>query len=204
MSAIQVLCVVALTGIGLALTAPQTLLLLRGRVAAGVSIPGLISSVLSYIAWAGFAAGVHDRVFVLSLLLPGALELLTLTLSIRYRGEWHGWWVPLVWAGCLLLAVRLGLVALGALLAVSIIWEYGPPTWESWHTPDVSGVSLPAWRLRVLDGALWGGYGLLVWNVQLVIAGVSALLLALVVLAGLRAPFHVGATPVRERVSEST
>ena len=57
-----------------------------------------------------------------------------------------------------------------------------PQAWQSWHTRDLSGISLPMYALFTSGVALWLGYGLMIGSFPIIAANVVTLLLASVVL----------------------
>lgn len=57
-----------------------------------------------------------------------------------------------------------------------------PQAWQSWHTRDLSGISLPMYALFTLGVALWLGYGLAIGSMPVVAANAVTLMLASVVL----------------------
>jgi MtN3 and saliva related transmembrane protein len=57
-----------------------------------------------------------------------------------------------------------------------------PQAWKSWHTRDLSGISLPMYALFTLGVALWLGYGLVIGSLPVIAANGITLVLASVVL----------------------
>jgi hypothetical protein len=55
---------------------------------------------------------------------------------------------------------------------------------EAWRAPDVSGVSVVAWRIRVRDGLVWAIYGVVATQTESLIFGSTAACLAVGVLVG--------------------
>ncbi len=57
-----------------------------------------------------------------------------------------------------------------------------PQAWKSWHTRDLSGISLPMYALFTLGVAFWLVYGLLIASTPIIIGNGITLALATVVL----------------------
>ena len=185
MTAFDITFMTVASVLGVGLIAPQTSRILRTRNAAGVSVAGLVCSCISYIGWISFALHLLDIPMLVSLLLPFILEAITLGLAIRWGGELHGLSTCWIWLTALLVASMIGWSALGTLLAISIVWGYGPAVVEAWRAADVSGVSVVAWRVRVIDGLAWASYGLFSDQKESLIYGSAAAALACGVLSGL-------------------
>lgn len=189
---ITFMTVASLLGIGL--IAPQALRIMRTHNAAGVSVTGLVCSCISYAGWVSFAVHLLDIPMLVSLLLPFVLETITLVLAVRWNGETGGMTIAGCWLAAVVSASLIGWPALGALLAISIVWGYGPAVVEAWRAPDVSGVSVLAWRVRVLDGLAWASYGLVTTQSESLVYGTAAASLAVGVLVGLARARHAAAS----------
>ncbi|MBF0218959.1 MAG: SemiSWEET transporter [Gammaproteobacteria bacterium] len=57
-----------------------------------------------------------------------------------------------------------------------------PQAWHSWHTRDLSGISLPMYLLFTLGVALWLVYGLLIQSLPIILANSITMVLALLVM----------------------
>ena len=57
-----------------------------------------------------------------------------------------------------------------------------PQAWQSWHTRDLSGISLPMYAMFTLGVALWLAYGVLIGSMPIIIANTITLGLAVLVL----------------------
>lgn len=57
-----------------------------------------------------------------------------------------------------------------------------PQAWKSWHSRDLSGISLPMYAMFTLGVALWLVYGLMIGSLPVIIANAITLILAAVVL----------------------
>lgn len=171
--------------LGVGLIAPQTWSIVRTHNAAGVSVTGLVCSCISYAGWIAFALHLADVAMLVSLLFPFVLEAITLGLAIKWYGETTGIGSAVVWLTALLVAGLVGWSALGGLLALSIVWGYGPAVVEAWRAADVSGVSVLAWRMRAIDGLVWAAYGIGAAQIESLAYGTAAATLAAAVLVGL-------------------
>jgi len=191
MTAFDVTFMTVASVLGVGLIAPQTWRIMRTSNAAGVSVTGLVCSCISYAGWVSFALHLLDIPMLVSLLFPFVLEAVTLALAIRWGGELAGLSTCWIWLAALVVAGLIGWAALGSLLAVSIVWGYGPAVLEAWRAADISGVSVVAWRVRVVDGLAWASYGLGSDQTESLIYGTTAAGLAIGVLAGLRRARHL-------------
>jgi MtN3 and saliva related transmembrane protein len=57
-----------------------------------------------------------------------------------------------------------------------------PQAWKSWHTRDLSGISLPMYALFTLGVALWLAYGIVIGSMPIIVANAITFLLAFMVL----------------------
>lgn len=57
-----------------------------------------------------------------------------------------------------------------------------PQAWKSWHSRDLSGISLPMYAMFTLGVALWLVYGLMIGSLPVIVANAITLVLAAVVL----------------------
>jgi MtN3 and saliva related transmembrane protein len=77
---------------------------------------------------------------------------------------------------------------LGYPAAVLTTAAFVPQAWKSWHTRELSGISLPMYALFTLGVALWCLYGVMLGSWPIIIAnGVTFLLAAVVLVLKLRA-----------------
>ena len=57
-----------------------------------------------------------------------------------------------------------------------------PQAWKSWHSRDLSGISLPMYAMFTLGVALWLAYGVSIGSMPVIIANAITLGLAALVL----------------------
>lgn len=57
-----------------------------------------------------------------------------------------------------------------------------PQAWKSWHSRDLSGISLPMYAMFTLGVALWLAYGVMIDSQPVIVANAITLLLAALVL----------------------
>jgi uncharacterized protein with PQ loop repeat len=138
---------------------PQPIRLMRTGVPDGVSPLMAMNIGLTELAWLvyGLIAGL---VPVWAVSLPAfPLAVLTVVLLRRQitRFDLLGaclWLVviSLAWAGG----------ALGAVLGLSVIVQYGPQVWTAVRSDQLDGISPAMWKLAFVDALTWGAYGLAV------------------------------------------
>ena len=150
--------------LALAYSVPQLLRLVRTGSTAGVSLPAVANSSVSYLAWTAYSCTLSDPWLLASSAvgLPGTLAL---TVLVWRRGaDRSGLWVPVLWAGLLAVAAwldaSLGTSATAAALGASVLWLLVPTLSTVWRSPDVSGQAPGTWWVLALEGALFLAYGL--------------------------------------------
>ena len=83
-----------------------------------------------------------------------------------------------------------GWTVLGTVLGLSNGLYLGPSVIAAWRSHVPVGISPASWCLTVLEGLKWGFYGVLVFAVPIMVYGVTAILLALLVLLRLWVARH--------------
>lgn len=71
---------------------------------------------------------------------------------------------------------------IGFLAATFTTIAFIPQAWKSWHTRDLSGISLPMYALFTLGVSFWLIYGFLITSWPIMVGNSITLALALVVL----------------------
>jgi uncharacterized protein with PQ loop repeat len=178
--------VVTAFAVVLALThpVPQVVRVLRTRSVAGVSGPTTWIGFAVNVAWVtyGIARGlipvaVLSGAYVAGYVVIGAL--------LVRGGNRRGTGVGLL-AGLLLVALTLvgGWGLLGTALALVVVPQYLPQVVEAWTGDDLTGLSPGSYVVAVLDGVVWGGFGLVAADAPLVLYGVVMVTVASAVLVG--------------------
>jgi uncharacterized protein with PQ loop repeat len=138
---------------------PQPIRLIRTGVPDGVSPLMAMNIALTELAWLAYGLGT-GLVPVWAVSLPAfPLALLTVVLlraQIR-RADVIG---AVLWAVLILIAWVGG--ALGAVLGLSVVVQYGPQVWTALRQDDLDGISPTMWKLAFIDALTWGAYGLAV------------------------------------------
>ena len=70
----------------------------------------------------------------------------------------------------------------GYLAAILTTVAFVPQAWQSWHSRDLSGISLPMYAMFTLGVALWLAYGIVISSLPLILANAVTLVLAALVL----------------------
>jgi len=163
---------------------PQVVRVLRTRSVAGVSGPTTWIGFVVNVAWVtyGIARGlapvaVLSGAYVAGYVVVGAL--------LVGRGNRRGIGTGLL-AGSVLAALTLagGWGLLGTALALAVVPQYLPQVVEAWTGDDLTGLSPGTYVVGVLDGVVWGGFGLVAADSPLVLYGVVMVTVASAVLLG--------------------
>jgi len=165
---------------------PQVLRVVRGGRIAGVSGPT---------TWLGFALNAGWLAYgaaqgLLPLLVLSAVYAAgygTIGILLVSRGNRSGI-VPAVVVAAFgaLLVVAVGWTALGTVLALAVGLQFLPQVVEAWRGTDLSGLAPGTYVVGAVDGVVWGGYGLVVGDVPLVLYGVIMCTVAGLVLLPVR------------------
>jgi MtN3 and saliva related transmembrane protein len=67
--------------------------------------------------------------------------------------------------------------------AFSTTVAFIPQAWQSWHTRNLSGISLPMYALFTIGVALWLAYGIAIASAPVIIANAITLMLSALVLS---------------------
>lgn len=178
--------VVTALAVLLALThpVPQIVRVLRTRSVAGVSGPTTWIGFAVNVAWVtyGIARGlasvaVLSGAYVVGYAVVGALLL--------KGGNRRGIaWALVAAAAMAGLAVGGGWAFLGTVLALAVLPQHLPQVVEAWTSQDLTGLSPGTYIVGVLDGLVWGGFGMVVTDGPLMLYGVIMCSVAVAVLAG--------------------
>ncbi|HEX4902520.1 MAG TPA: SemiSWEET family transporter [Acidimicrobiales bacterium] len=178
--------VVTALAVVLALThpVPQIVRVVRTRSVAGVSGPTTWIGLVVNVAWVSYGVA---RGLVPVAVLSGAYVagyVVVATLLVR-RGNRRGVGVALLAAAAMAgLTAAGGWAVLGTVLALAVLPQYLPQVVEAWTADDLTGLSPGTYVVGVLDGVVWGGFGLVVADRPLVLYGVVMVSVATAVLAG--------------------
>lgn len=93
-------------------------------------------------------------------------------------------------AACVIIQAAAGWTVLGTVLGLSNGLYLGPSVVAAWRSYAPAGVSPLSWSLLALDGITWGLFGVLVQAAPVVVYGVTAALLAGLVLLRLWVTRH--------------
>lgn len=179
---------------------PQIVRVLRTRSVAGVSGSTTWIGLAVNVAWVtyGVARGLAPVAVLSGAYVAGYVVIATLLVR---RGNRRGVGIGLL-AGATLAAITLtgGWSLLGTALALVVVPQYLPQVVEAWTSDDLTGLSPGTYVVAILDGVVWGGFGLIAADAPLVLYGVVMITVATAVLTG-RARWVVrrgGATVVVE------
>jgi len=161
---------------------PQVVRVLRTRSVAGVSGPTTWIGLVVNVAWVSYGvAGGILPVAVLSLAyVAGYLAIGALLVRAgNRRGIGVG---ALAGAALAALTAAGGWTALGTVLALAVLPQFLPQVVEAWTADDLTGLAPGTYVLGLLDGIVWGGFGLVAADGPLVLYGVVMVTVATAVL----------------------
>jgi uncharacterized protein with PQ loop repeat len=141
---------------------PQVVRLLRTHSVEGVSSATTMLGVVVAVAWIayGLARGLPTVYLLSFVFLAGYLVTATL---LWQRGRRSGVGLAaLLASGFVAVTAGLGWTALGLVLGAVAIAQFAPQVIEANRATDLSGLAPGTCVVWLLDGIVWGGYGLLV------------------------------------------
>ena len=177
---------VALTAVAvlLALTqpVPQIVRLARTRSAAGVSGPTAWLGLIINLAWMTY--GISRSLVVVTIVsAPYVVGYAAIVALLVRSGNRRG---PRTAIGAAvgLVAVTAfgGWTALGVVLALTVGAQFLPQVVEAWRAHDLTALAPGTYLVCLLDGLVWGGYGLAVADGPLVLYGIVMVTVAVLVL----------------------
>ncbi len=168
--------------VALAHPVPQIVRVLRTRSVAGVSGSTTWLGLAINLAWVsyGVARGlvpvaVLSTAYVLGYGVVGAL----LVARGNRRGIGTG---ALAGVGLAGLVVVGGWTALGTVLALAVLPQFLPQVVEAWRADDLTGLAPGTYLIAVLDGIVWGGFGVVAGDRPLMLYGLIMCSVAVAVL----------------------
>jgi uncharacterized protein with PQ loop repeat len=182
----------------LARLVPQPVRLVRTGVPDGVSPLMALNVAVTELAWLtyGFVSGLVPVWLVTLPALPLAVWTAVL---LRRQTRWRDLIGAGVWLAAIVVAWLAG--ALGAVLAVSVLVQYGPQVWTALRSDRLEGIAPATWKLAIVDAFMWGAYGLAVGDAALILYTVTLSSCAVVILVRIAhshraaSALGVGATP---------
>jgi hypothetical protein len=162
-----------------------------------VSVAALACSTVSGLAWTAYGVVEHDVWVALPALLTLPATVAAAGLAWTRGGSRERLWLPLAWAGTLVLAavssLWLGGGVVDAVLGCSVALMVTPAAVTAWRSTDVSALAASGWWLLLVDALLGGCYGVLAGVGANLVYAVVASTGALVVLGRLALPAHLHA-----------
>lgn len=171
--------------LAIAVSVPQFVRLWRGDTAAGVSLPAVLNSAISFLAWTVYALCLGDGWLIASSAIGLPFAIVTALAAWRCGADRGGLWLPLLWACVLIGTCVLGGTTAKVVVGASIGWFVVPAAAKAWLSRDVSGIAVGSWLTVALEGALFLGYGVVQGVGATVVYGVVAVLGSAAVMARL-------------------
>ncbi len=150
--------------VAIGVSVPQFVRLWRGGTAAGVSLPAVLNSAISFLAWTMYALWIGDTWLIASSAVGLPFAAATAVAAWWFTAQRTGLWLSAVWV-----AVLLGSCAIQAVsgwelvrltVGASIGWLVVPAVVQAWRSHDVSGLAAGSWWVLSAEGILFLGYGL--------------------------------------------
>jgi uncharacterized protein with PQ loop repeat len=139
---------------------PQAARLLRTGESAGVSKLGAVNAVSNTAGWLAYGLAVDEIILWGPCLLALPVELVVVRL-IREPMGGRERLIAVGWATALALSWPVGgRAALAALMGIGILAGTVPHVVAAVRSRSLAGVEPRTWRIAIVDGTLWGGYGI--------------------------------------------
>lgn len=163
---------------------PQVLRVLRTRSVAGVSGPTTWIGVVVNAAWMIYGIA-RDLAPVAVLSGAYVLGYVVVAVLLVRAGNRLGLGTGIA-AGALLAGATFlgGSALLGTLLALAVLPQFLPQVVEAWTADDLTGLAPGTYVVGLMDGVVWGGFGLVAADRPLVLYGIVMISVASAVLLG--------------------
>ncbi len=161
---------------------PQIVRLVRARSTAGVSGPTAWLGLAINLAWMayGVARGLLPVTVLSTAYVAGYAGIVVLLVR---GGNRRGPGTALAGAaGLAAVTVVGGWTTLGAVLALTVGAQFLPQVVEAWRSHDLTGLAPGTYVVCLLDGMVWGTYGIAVVDGPLMLYGVVMVTVAVLVL----------------------
>lgn len=159
---------------------PQYLRFRRDGSTAGVSLPAMVNSVISFIAWIVYSLRIGDAWLIASSALGLPFAAATAYAAWRSGASRSGLWVPTLWVWILLCSSAIqwleGWSLANLAVGASMGWFVTPAAIKAWRSADISGVAAGSWWIVVTEGAVYLGYGLVSGASSSTVCGIVTLL----------------------------
>jgi uncharacterized protein with PQ loop repeat len=167
---------IAGTILGLVRALPQLFRLLKARQAHGVSVDTALTSAIVSSGWVVYAL-LTGQPFVILATVPSAFIFALVTIfALRYGRRISEFKFAPLWLLVLVLAgILAGKNGLGMFLPVSVLVANLPQLFVAYREGNLADLSLGTWLLSMIDGLVWGAYGILTGDISIMLYGVFQL-----------------------------
>lgn len=156
--------------IGLVRALPQLLRLIRTRDAHGVSLDTTATSCVVSSAWATYGILTAQAAVAIASGLTAVVFLLITLLALKLGRKIAELRAAPVWFVAASLATVLGgAKGLGLVLIAGALIANTPQVVVAYREKDLTGLSPSTWALTASDGAVWSLYGLLTWDLTILV-----------------------------------
>jgi uncharacterized protein with PQ loop repeat len=161
--------ILALT-LGILRAMPQLLQLLRARHAYGVSVDTAATSMIVSFGWVVYGFLTHQPYISVASGASSLICALITVFALRFGRHLRELRVAPVWLLVILIMGSLGgATGLSIVLPISVLAANIPQVWVAYKEGDLTDLSLGMWLLSMTEGLLWGGYGLMMHDIAVIV-----------------------------------
>jgi uncharacterized protein with PQ loop repeat len=161
------------TVLGVGRAVPQLLRLLRTRQTNGVSVDTAATSCIVSCSWAVYGLWTNQPAMSMASGATSAIFALITVLALRYGRRLRELRVTPLWLTVLVLAGAIGgATGLSLILPISVLAANLPQLRVARNEGNLADLSLGTWLLALTEGFVWGGYGLLVGDIAVLVNNV--------------------------------
>lgn len=163
--------------------APQLIRIIRVRSTAGVSPLWAMLGAISNGGWVFYTAA-HGLWWATVADALCCLSYVGTVIALARGGVRPRFFAGAIWLSVFVFGFAWeGMAGLGFVLASAFIVQVSPSLWTAYRSSDLRGASMGTWLLTFIEGALWGFYGFIKYDLAVVVFGTVAVIASLLMLA---------------------
>jgi uncharacterized protein with PQ loop repeat len=202
---LETLTLILFAVLTVALNIPQAVRLWSTRDPSGLSVAGLLSGTVGYLAWVVYLSAQGQWVAMVATVVATLLWAGIATFTVVRRGASlaqvsHA----LAYAAVLGALAFIDLRVFGVALSLGTIWTTMPSVLEAWRAERITGLSVPSWSLYAAESLSWLAWAVMIEDPVLVIYGIVATTLGASILAAIVVRKEARHPAGTEAVSEMT
>jgi uncharacterized protein with PQ loop repeat len=156
--------------IGVTRAMPQLIRLLRARHAYGVSVDTAATSMLVSFGWAAYGIFTSQTAIIFASCASGTIFALITLSALRFGRDVRELRIAPVWFVVLLLMGGIGgATGLSIALPISVLAANIPQILVAYKEGNLTDLSLGTWLLALIEGLIWGGYGIVQRDVSVLV-----------------------------------